>query len=109
MGPLTDKLFCHQGPLGGMGPGVDWDMGRGGPGRSGPGRGGPGPGIRPPGMMNPPRMGPGMMGPPRGPPPMGGPRPGGPRGPMGPGMRPNLVSYCFKLNFELFLDHPVYK
>lgn len=95
-GALNEKLFCHQGPPGGMA------RGRGGPGRGGPGRGGPGRGVRPPGMMNAPRMGPGPGGPgmlpPRGPPPMGGPRPGGPRGPpVGPGMRPNMVSSCFKL------------
>ncbi|XP_068755833.1 non-POU domain-containing octamer-binding protein-like isoform X2 [Montipora capricornis] len=76
-----------QGPSGGMGGGMDWEMGYGGPGR-----GGPGPGMRPPGMMNPPRMGPGSgMMPFRGHPPMGGPRLGGPRGPpVGPGMRPTL-------------------
>ena len=98
---LNKKLFYHQGPPGGMA------RGRGGPGRGGPGRGGPGRGVRPQGMMNAPRMGPGPGGPgmmpPRGPPPMGGPRPGGPRGPpVGPGMRPNVVSSCFKL-YSTFL------
>lgn len=80
--------FPPKGPPGGMGRGMDWDRGAGGPPPRGgpPLRGGPGPGIRPPGMMNPPRMGPGMM-PPRGPPPMGGPPMGGPRGPMGSGPR----------------------